>query len=779
MHLKSIMLALGLIVTAWSRRLSKLPELALRLGLIGLGGLSTLPVTAHAQTAVPPGQASLYVHTIEETPATFPNTAVPALQVQVTFSAYDAQGSVIKGDMKNGALDLEAISYTGLIGRVQGDASIVLLIDTSLTMASATAAPDFQRLLQRTNAALGSAPENANFAVLTFNDRVQNVQDFTRDRDGLAKQISALKAKPNSASCLNDGLYESILKLRGAPGRRAVVALTASADNCASRNLESVVAFARDNDVQIYSVGLQGYTMLPQDLEFIANETGGRSMTRTAGDANFALEYLLGILRNQWTATWYTFPTQGEHPATMSVTLPDSTSVPYPLTITSDQNYEAPPEVVIVGKAQSTLTEVRFNLEVANSKGIDSVVVTVVSKETGRVVVETTLPELTDSVAVPADGLTKGSEYSLTIVALDANGELLAQATSEAFRYEPTPPTLTITTADVPTVVQSDFVITVTAENLTSAVRYEVWLEAEQQGGVVPGTKQSFVVGETLTIPGADVPSGNYVVRVQALDNQEAIVANAEPLKIVYRQPGLIERMVYGMRQSPLAIAAVTVVGCLSVLGLGVLGWFLMPKGNRVKNVEMALPEKVRRAAPAPAPLPVAQKPAPAARPLADPAPPPPGAQPAVKPSVAEAPRPIAKPPAPEATAPVSNPSPHAAPDQPTMVMRRPSLQPATLQVIEPSGLSFKTEVRKTPFSVGRRNENDAALPVEGKSGVSGQHCTFIFREGQWYVQDDKSTYGTTVNGEKVAKGQAVRVDDSAVIGLGPYVKVQFQLKKE
>ena len=149
------MLTFGLVSPAGLRAGKKLLKRTIGLMLMGLSAwhLLTPSVPVQAQTATPPGQANLFVHAIEETSATFPNTAVPALQVRVTFSAYDGQGSVIKGDMKSSALDLETINYSALIGRVQGDASIVVLMDTSLTLANSTAAPDFQRLLQRTSAA--------------------------------------------------------------------------------------------------------------------------------------------------------------------------------------------------------------------------------------------------------------------------------------------------------------------------------------------------------------------------------------------------------------------------------------------------------------------------------------------------------------------------------------------------------------------------------------------------------------------------------------------------
>jgi pSer/pThr/pTyr-binding forkhead associated (FHA) protein len=47
---------------------------------------------------------------------------------------------------------------------------------------------------------------------------------------------------------------------------------------------------------------------------------------------------------------------------------------------------------------------------------------------------------------------------------------------------------------------------------------------------------------------------------------------------------------------------------------------------------------------------------------------------------------------------------------------------------------------------------------------------------GLWLVQDDKSTYGTTVNGRAIPKGRPTKLEDGAVLGLGPNVKIRFRI---
>lgn len=104
-----------------------------------------------------------------------------------------------------------------------------------------------------------------------------------------------------------------------------------------------------------------------------------------------------------------------------------------------------------------------------------------------------------------------------------------------------------------------------------------------------------------------------------------------------------------------------------------------------------------------------------------------------------------------------------------------PSVRPnARLVSLEPAGLSFAVEIDKSDFSIGRRESNDGVVPVDSSQGVSGQHLRITFVDGKFYVEDEKSTFGTTVNGQPIPKGGPVPLEDGAVIGLGPVVRIKF-----
>ncbi len=63
---------------------------------------------------------------------------------------------------------------------------------------------------------------------------------------------------------------------------------------------------------------------------------------------------------------------------------------------------------------------------------------------------------------------------------------------------------------------------------------------------------------------------------------------------------------------------------------------------------------------------------------------------------------------------------------------------------------------------VGRHHECDVVLL--GSTGVSRRHARLIFRDGNWVLQDLKSTNGTTVNGVRVGRCE-VRPGDLLELG--------------
>jgi len=81
----------------------------------------------------------------------------------------------------------------------------------------------------------------------------------------------------------------------------------------------------------------------------------------------------------------------------------------------------------------------------------------------------------------------------------------------------------------------------------------------------------------------------------------------------------------------------------------------------------------------------------------------------------------------------------------------------------------------RNPFAamitVGRTPNNDVCLNF---SSVSKLHAYFQNDNGRWLVRDSMSSFGTFVNGEKVAPDQAIPLQDGHLIGFGPDTECQF-----
>ncbi|HSB90295.1 MAG TPA: FHA domain-containing protein, partial [Anaerolineales bacterium] len=775
--------------------------------LVWLASLGLSPA-AQAQTAGP----TVHVHAVEPPQSVTPETGgLPGLFLRATFSLLDTDGTIMKSEIENATLRLGGDSYTAKFSKLETPWSVVVLLDTSGTMSVGRAFTDFRTVRDGLTRALGKAPEYASVALIPFSDRAPTLVEFTPDRDKLGNALKNVRPEYGKQACLNDGLYEAIAKLSSAPGRRAVFAITASADSCATRSAQMIVDFANQNHVELYAVGVDGYTITSQELAAFTQPTGGLSETRSAAELSFGLDNMIGVLANQWQAVWVVYPSEGPQTAEVNVKLPDATVLAGSLSFVSDRNYARPPTVAVAGTAQSTLGGVRFNLDIINPERIAALEVNLVSKLTGRSVYEDRLTELSDSILLPSDNLVQDGEYSLTLTVLDDQGQVLSQTQPLDFRYEPQAPALTATVQEWPTPDAPFFVISIAVQNLEGIDHYRLWLERDQGSAPLRGTEVTIDPGDQPRVPVSGVASGAYVVRVQALDASDRVLVESTGLKVAYQAPGLMSRLVAMVQGSTIAVLGVCGLGVLGAVGLGALVWFVVPRGKGARNVELVLPEKARRvpraAEPAPRPkepvAPPRSAPAPAAPPAraesvrpappkAQPMPPqqapvapaPPRAEPArpAPPQQAPipaqaAPVPLAAPrveparPAPPQQAPIpaqpapappapprvepahaAVPRPAAPPAPPASV--GPAAVPKSVEVLavvsmaDPRIVPFEAEIRKVPFRIGRSSDNDGVLPVEPTSGISGHHCFITFAEGRWYVQDDTSKFGTKVNGQ-------------------------------
>ena len=702
------------------------------------------------------GPSTIHIHETLEPQQSTSTSGNLGLLLQTTFSLLDGEGQVLRADIESGTFELQGDAYPATVEALETPWSLVLLIDASKTLGTGTASATWKSVRSTIGSALGGFPENSNIAILKFDDTAPIVLEFTQAKDRLSAAVQTLTPKPSGGSCLNEGVYQAVNKLGGAPGRRAVILFTASTDNCGTRTASEVINLANQNRVQVYPVGLLGYAVTEAELEALADPTGGIAEFKEQSTLTFGLANVTAILSNQWTAKSTIYPSAGQQSATLKIGLKDEiTLASAPITFVSSQDFVPPSEIHLRGKVLSEGEGILFNLDIIQPEKIRQLNVSIISKDTGQAVLSQSLITFSDVNTIATASLVSGGEYTLIVSAIDASGRLLSETSGE-FTFEPPPARLNVTEVQVPNAEQPDFLVTVTTQNLAGVVKFRAWLADSQNNVPLDGTERTVPLGEPLLLPAEGLATGTYAVVVQALDVADVVLAESIPVKVSYTRPNPLQSLRTLVSNSPAAVAVLTGLFCLTVVGVGAVVWLVIPKrGTRPVTVDLVMPQKARRPAPGaertPSNMAVVQ-PAPAEnRPAA----------------YRDRPTPqqgIERPPVAQPPAAVVKPSPTRA------------MPSARLTLVEPAATQFSAEIRRTPFVIGRRPGSDAVVPLDSSSGVSGQHFRITFVDGQFLVQDEKSTFGTTLDGSPLVQGRPMPLRDGSVIGLGPQVKIRFNL---
>jgi len=79
--------------------------------------------------------------------------------------------------------------------------------------------------------------------------------------------------------------------------------------------------------------------------------------------------------------------------------------------------------------------------------------------------------------------------------------------------------------------------------------------------------------------------------------------------------------------------------------------------------------------------------------------------------------------------------------------------------------------IKKAPFRIGRKTENDLVI---GDARVSREHAQLIEEGGDWYVVDNQSKHGTFVNGERIEGRRKLARNDRLEFGVREEVYVIF-----
>lgn len=115
-----------------------------------------------------------------------------------------------------------------------------------------------------------------------FNDKIQMSGAFTSNRDELVSALDDLQF--GNPTRLNDAIAVSLDALKGLEGRRVILMFSDGEDTSSRTRFRTVMERARDEEVMVYSIGLESEmfdgmrvirTKPSRDLRKIADETGG------------------------------------------------------------------------------------------------------------------------------------------------------------------------------------------------------------------------------------------------------------------------------------------------------------------------------------------------------------------------------------------------------------------------------------------------------------------------------------------------------------------------
>ena len=184
-----------------------------------------------------------------------------------TIAGLDASDFVLLDDGRSRPVHLDTID-SGL-----APIALVTLIQTTAISGSALAK------IKKVGAMIPAAVVGANgeAAVITFDDEVKLVQDFTTDADAIAGAFSALQPQDSGGGRIIDALDEALRLLARRPGpRRAnILVISESKDRGSKEKLSDLIPKLQASGATVYNLTYSAYmtpfTTRPEDYQ----PTGG------------------------------------------------------------------------------------------------------------------------------------------------------------------------------------------------------------------------------------------------------------------------------------------------------------------------------------------------------------------------------------------------------------------------------------------------------------------------------------------------------------------------
>jgi Ca-activated chloride channel family protein len=143
------------------------------------------------------------------------------------------------------------------------------------------------------------------FYVYSFNNRVQLVQDFTSLPEAVLSRVTFIKAKGSTA--LFDATYAAVEKVREGRHHKKVILIFSDGEENSSRySGRELQNLLKENDVQIYAIGMSEFSDGAGTLKFIAEPTGGQALFPfDYASAEVVYTRLALMLRRQYVIGFY------------------------------------------------------------------------------------------------------------------------------------------------------------------------------------------------------------------------------------------------------------------------------------------------------------------------------------------------------------------------------------------------------------------------------------------------------------------------------------------
>jgi len=143
------------------------------------------------------------------------------------------------------------------------------------------------------------------FYVYAFNNRVQLVQDFTSLPEALLNRVAFIKAKGSTA--LFDATYAAVEKVRQGRHHKKVILIFSDGEENSSRySGRELQNLLKENDVQIYAIGMSEFSGGAGTLKFISEPTGGQALFPfDYASAEVVYTRLALMLRRQYVIGFY------------------------------------------------------------------------------------------------------------------------------------------------------------------------------------------------------------------------------------------------------------------------------------------------------------------------------------------------------------------------------------------------------------------------------------------------------------------------------------------